>query len=166
MTVENLPRWLACISLVFAFAASNSWAEGVGAWRYLGNAVLLHEQTQLRWTKSDNGQDLNWDDAKAYCAQFGVGWRLPHAEELTNLHADAQRKGDSAACGNATCQIPPLFKLSGNWYWSGTEVTQDTTSRAHILAWGVLLVNGRQTQTFKFMPHGARALCVQVPASM
>jgi len=165
MSVENLPRRLACISLVFAFTAGSSKAEGEGAWKDLGNAVLMQEQTQLRWTKSDNGQDVSWDDAKALCAKIGAGWRLPQVEELSKLYADAQLKGDSATCGNATCKAPPLFTLSGNWYWSETEVNKDPSSRGHILAWGVLLINGRQTQTFKFMPHGARALCVQAPAS-
>lgn len=164
MSVDNFPRWLACLGLVSAVTAGSVGAEEMGSWKDLGNAVLA--DGQLRWTKNDNGQDVSWDEARAHCARLGPDWRLPDADELANLHDGARRNGDSAACGDATCNVPPLFKLSGNWYWSGTEVNKDAAAPAHVLAWGVLLVNGRRTQTFKFMPHGARALCVQAPASM
>ena len=167
MSVDNLPQGiasgmtLACLSLALCLTAPPSQAEGMAGWKDLGNEVLMEGKTQLRWTKGDSGQDVNWEDAKAFCAKLGMGWRLPSADELSNVYADAERDGSSAACGSASCKVSPLFKLSGNWYWSGTEVTKDESARSHVLVWGVLLVNGQRNQTFKFMPHGGRALCVQ-----
>src|SRR5271157_742440 len=42
--------------------------------------------TGLMWTHQDNGADINWDQARSYCAnlRLGVysGWRMATIEEL------------------------------------------------------------------------------------
>lgn len=161
MSVKHFPRWVCYLGLALSLAANNSQAEGMAGWKDLGNAVLAQDATRLTWTKTDNGQEANWEEAKAYCAKLGAGWRLPHVDELSGMYEQAQRDGDSAACGNASCKVSPLFKLSGDWYWSGTDLKKDGSEASPVLVWGVLLVNGSRNQTFKFAPYGTRALCVR-----
>ncbi|CAN7476101.1 DUF1566 domain-containing protein [Pseudoduganella sp. LjRoot289] len=161
MSVNNFSRWVSCLGLAFSCTANSSQAEGMAGWKDLGNAVLAQDSTKLSWTKTDNGQEVNWEEAKAYCARLGAGWRLPLVDELSGLYEQARRDGDSAACGNASCKVPPLFTLSGNWYWSGTDLKKDSSEASPVLVWGVLLVNGTRNQTFKFAPYGTRALCVR-----
>jgi len=113
------------------------------------------------WATADNGQDINWQDAKTYCARKGSGWRLPTLDELRGLHADAVRAKQGAACGDTTCQAPPRLRLSAPWLWSSTPVTQDQARDFDELAWGLTLVNGRPTMNLQFFAYGARALCVR-----
>jgi hypothetical protein len=142
MTVGNFPLWICCAGLAAALTANAS-------------------QAQPSWTTSDSGRDVNWEEAKAFCAGQGAGWRLPRLEELSGLYSAAQRDGSTAPCGNASCTVPPTFKLSGNWFWSASDLKKDSAEPSALLAWGVQLVNGSRNQTFKAMPHGARALCVR-----
>ena len=165
MLVYKLPYWIGCLGLVFSCTANSSTAAGAAGWQDAGNAVLVQDRTQLSWTKNDNGQDLNWEQAKAFCAGLGAGWRLPQLDELLGIVDPARADADSAACGSASCRVPPLFKLSGAWHWSTSDLKKDGTEASPLLAWGVLLVNGSKNQTFKSMPHGARALCVRVNRS-
>ncbi|KQW94000.1 hypothetical protein ASC94_15775 [Massilia sp. Root418] len=137
-----MPFWIRCAWLAAWLAAHAS-------------------QAQPSWTTSDSGRDVNWEEAKAFCAGQGAGWRLPRLEELSGLYSTAQRDGNTVPCGNASCMAPPALKLSGNWYWSSSDLKKDSAESSPLLAWGVLLVNGSRNQTFKFMPHGARALCVR-----
>ena len=144
MTVGQIPLWICCMGLAASLAANACKAEA-----------------QASWSTSDNGQDVNWEDAKAYCAGLGAAWRLPRVDELAALYSAAQRDGSTAPCGGASCKVPSAFRLSGEWFWSASDAKKGGSEPSPLLAWGVLLVNGSQNQTFKFMPHGARALCVR-----
>jgi formylglycine-generating enzyme required for sulfatase activity len=138
-------------------------AESQAGWQDLGHEVLLQSRTGLRWTKKDNGQDINWADAKSYCAKLGDGWRLPTIDELRNVYAIAEHAGESAGCGNAACNAPPQLHLSSAWHWSGSAVTKEQAHDFDELAWGLTMVNGRQTMGLRFAPYAARALCVSAP---
>lgn len=168
MLVYKFLYWICGLGLVLTCTANCSKAASAAGWMDAGNAVLVQESTRLGWTKSDNGQELNWEEAKAYCAGLGAGWRLPKVNELADIVDAARTDGDSAACGNARCKVPPLFMLSGSWHWSGSDLKKDgaEAESSPLLAWGVQLVNGSKNQTFKFMPHGARALCVRLTGSV
>jgi formylglycine-generating enzyme required for sulfatase activity len=123
-------------------------------------APATTEAADLRWTTADNGQAVDWADAKAYCAGLGHGWRLPAIEELDKLYTAAAQAGDTVPCGDAACKAPPQFQLSSAWHWSGTAVTKEQAHDYDELAWGLTLVNGRRTMALNFSPYGARALCV------
>jgi hypothetical protein len=144
MTAVHIPLWICCVGLAASLTAN-----------------CCKAQPQPSWTTTDNGQDVNWEDAKAFCAGVGTGWRLPRPDELSGLYSAAQREGSSVACAGASCAAPPTFKLSGSWFWSASDLKKNSSESSPLLAWGVQLVNGSQNQTFKFMPHGARALCVR-----
>ncbi len=111
---------------------------------------------QLHWAASDNGKDIAWEDAKAFCAGKGSGWRLPTAAELESLFG-----GPPQRCGRATCRVSAKIRLSGPWFWSATEVSSGEAHDPEDVAWGVLLVNGARTQNLRPIAYDARALCVQ-----
>jgi formylglycine-generating enzyme required for sulfatase activity len=117
----------------------------------------------LRWAKTDNGHEINWEDAKAYCAHIGNGWRLPTIDELENLYAAATRAKQNAPCGDTVCQAPPQVGLSAPWHWSSTLVTKEQARDYDELAWGLTLVNGHRTMNLQVFAYGARALCVRNP---
>jgi formylglycine-generating enzyme required for sulfatase activity len=144
-----------------AAAAHASMSASQAAWQDLGHGVVLQGSTGLRWIRKDNGQDIDWPDAKAYCAKLGDGWRLPTIDELGNMYVAAAQAGEHAACGDAVCKFPPQFQLSSAWYWSGTEADKEQAADFDELAWGVTMVNGHRTMGIKLSAYGARALCVR-----
>jgi Protein of unknown function (DUF1566) len=141
----------------WAFAAGPAEMSGEGRWRDLGNGVLVDARTGLQWTSNDNGGELDWNDAKSYCSGKRNGWRLPSLEELTALYDEA---AGGTRCAQALCKVSSKFNLTGSWFWSATQVGKDSTDGIE-LAWGVLLVNGAQTQSVREAAYGSRALCVR-----
>lgn len=97
----------------------------------------------LEWQARDNGKDIAWDDAKAYCAGKGSGWRLPEIAELDALYGGQSRHG------------------TGPWLWSATEVSPEEASDSEDVAWGLSLANGARTQNLRPIAYNARALCVR-----
>jgi hypothetical protein len=104
--------------------------------------------TGLNWTTEDNGADVNWSQATAYCSNLRLGgysdWRLPTIDELQGIY-DA----------NAGVQhIKGNLKRSGNFLWSNS---QNSTGRA----WYIYLRNGkRYSMTLRDSAYD-RALCVR-----
>ena len=54
------------------------------------NGVVTDTKTSLMWASRDNGRDINWANAKAYCDNYKAGgfsdWRLPTQDELAELY--------------------------------------------------------------------------------
>jgi polyisoprenoid-binding protein YceI len=142
--------------LVTASAADSSDLR----WISLDEASLKDTQTGLEWTRSDNGHDIDWHQAKQFCDGHGKQWRLPTAQELISLY-DARRTV-GATCGKSHCRVSGLFNLTGDWFWSSDPVGKDG-SDGNELAWGVLLVTGARTPSVQGLPDGSRALCVRAP---
>ena len=112
-----------------------------------GNGVVVQCASKLEWAESDNGSDINWNDATNYCNGKGGGWRLPSSEELQAL---------SVSCGQWTCHTSPKIHLTDVWFWSNQP---EGSSRA----WGVVLADGyRSARAVDYRPH-LRALCVRRP---
>ncbi len=81
----------------------------VGAW--------TDPATSLTWTKSDNGADVNWDQAKAYCSNLHLGgfsdWRLPTIDELEGIYDSSQRAPlSNPGCSNFQSKIKGGIALS------------------------------------------------------
>jgi len=81
-------------------------------------------QTDLTWTQSDNGSDVNWEQAKNYCDGLALGgyrWTLPTIEQLEKLY-DASVSADCSVGGKRiTCHPRLGIHLTAPWVWSGTE---------------------------------------------
>ncbi len=128
-------------------------------WTSLGNGVLKDERTKLEWSRDDNGEDIDWNKAKAYCDGKLGGWVLPGVMELESLY-DEHEAG--VRCGQASCKVSAQFHLTGAWFWSATQVGKDSTDGIE-LAWGVLMANGAKTQTVREASYGSRVLCMRNP---
>ncbi|MDM8514939.1 TIR domain-containing protein [Desulfobacterales bacterium HSG16] len=54
------------------------------------DGTVLDEKTGLMWAVEDNGQDIDWKNAKLYCEEYQGGgysdWRLPTIKELKGLY--------------------------------------------------------------------------------
>lgn len=122
-------------------------------WVDLGAAGLKDRHTGLQWTRADNGQDVDWREAQAWCAGRGAGWRLPTRAELEALF-DSGLKGETVPCLNAKCRVPASFQLSGSWQWSGQAAEGGEK------AWYLYLSTGHPQTSAADYKLNARALCV------
>jgi hypothetical protein len=54
------------------------------------DGTVLDTKTNLMWASKDNGESINWSNAKSYCENYRGGgysdWRLPTQEELAGLY--------------------------------------------------------------------------------
>ena len=57
------------------------------------DGTILDTKTGLMWATKDNGNNISWPDAKAYCENYQGGgyndWRMPTTDELKRLYQDA-----------------------------------------------------------------------------
>ncbi len=121
-----------------------------------GNGVLKQCDSGLDWTQSDNGDDVDWHEANAYCQRKGNGWRLPTSSELQSLYAPEL---PGKVCWNALfvfhlCNVSPLLDLETSAPWSS-----ERNGAAEV--WRVSLTNGKKYSVDMTEPYGARALCVR-----
>jgi hypothetical protein len=124
-----------------------------------GNGVLKDSRSGLEWRQSDNGSDIGFEDARAYCAGLGGGWRLPSVEELTALYDNKAKH--AVPCGTfdgnpLTCNVSPRFHLTGPTPWSNVTARPpgETIVGLSPLRKGPGPIDGTD---------GARALCVHSP---
>jgi len=58
--------------------------------------TVLDTKTGLMWAMKDNGEDINWKNAKEYCETYRGGgyfdWRMPTQDELSGLFEAGMRK--------------------------------------------------------------------------
>jgi len=109
------------------------------------------------WAESDNGEDINWNEAKNYCASKGSGWRLPTVAELQSSH----QSGQAMPCGatlfiSNTCKVVSKSRLTGPWFWSNEPNGSSE-------GWTVTLINGSRFATDVEYRSKHRALCVRRP---
>ena len=80
-----------------------------------GNGTITDTKSGLMWAAKDNGSDITWQNARAYCKNYRGGghsdWRLPTQDELASLYdpKDKNRYG---------YHITRLIDLTGAWAWA------------------------------------------------
>jgi hypothetical protein len=85
--------------------------------------VYVDNRTGLMWATSDNGSDINWQNAKSYCENYRLGgftdWRMPTQDELAALY-DKSLKGYQVSCGGDswTLKTPGQVRLSCYAVWA------------------------------------------------
>lgn|ERR1035437_3347380 len=89
------------------------------------NPTWTDPATGLMWTKEDNGWDVNWNQASAYCSNLQLagysGWRLPTIEELQEIYdpsVSVQTVFDNGVTYNV--HVKGNLKLTG-WHWSSSQ---------------------------------------------
>jgi hypothetical protein len=117
-----------------------------------GDGTVTDAKTGLIWADSDNGSDINWKDAKKYCACKGNGWELPAVAQLQGL-VDASGKYWQE-CADVTCKVTSLIRLSGWFFWS-------SEANGSSEAWAVSLFDGVVYPSAVDLAYYGRALCVR-----
>lgn len=116
------------------------------------NGTVTDSETGVVWADRDNGGDINWEEARKYCAGKDNIWQLPTVTQLQTLH-DASGKQEQI-CGVASCRVTPLIRLSGSWVWSNEPNGSSE-------AWYVTLGFGDRNSVTVGYAYAARALCVR-----
>jgi hypothetical protein len=85
--------------------------------------------TGLMWTKNDNGNDVNWQEASNYCNSLRLAgysdWQLPRIDQLETIYApDATANRDRLAWAS---RVKGNLQLTG-WIWSSS--TGDNSEEA------------------------------------
>ncbi len=102
------------------------------------------------WAAQDNGSDLDWNQANAWCGSLGGGWQLPSVAQLQSLYDDSKPWVD-----NVGKPATDLIRLSRSAFWSAER---DGSTEA----WYVSLRQGQQRSTDLSYSTNERALCVRV----
>ena len=88
----------------------------------------------------------NWDDAEKWCANYGVGLRLPSLDELQEIYRKKSAI-NSALSGNG------YTTLSNGWYWA-------SESNGEVCAWSVYMGDGDTHDYRKLNYHYVRAVSI------
>ena len=121
-------------------------------WQARGSEVYDTE-TGLLWAGQDNGYEINWNDAWAYCQNKGSGWGLPSVSQLQAL---VQAELPGVNCGVYTCKVSDRFSLSSVAFWSNER-------NGSSVAWHVYLSYGGRYSDHVVDYDFMRALCVRRP---
>jgi hypothetical protein len=93
-------------------------------------AIRTVKVGDLEWQADVPEQEFTWEEAKAYAASLGDGWRLPKIKELLTL-VDYETH-------NPACSVFP--DCPSEWFWSSSPVSGYTTG-----AWTVYFGYGSTT---------------------
>ena len=124
----------------------------------LGGGVLRQAGSGLQWARQDNGGDIGWAGARAYCKGMGTaggGWRLPKVEELRSI---VDSNVEFRMAGKAPVRVSPLFSLSDQCAWSSNA---EIAGNFVVSATRVALMSGVAAKAAPGITSGLRALCVR-----
>jgi len=85
--------------------------------------VVIDTSTGLVWASKDNGEDINWKDAKRYCENYRGGgytdWRMPTQDELAGLYApNTKNTNPSIGRCKGDYRINKLFHITCCCPWA------------------------------------------------
>jgi hypothetical protein len=108
------------VHLVFLLVFSGIAVSADDRFTVNGDGTVTDTKTGLMWAASDNGADIDYEDAYIYCKSFAAGgfsdWRLPDIEELKAL-------SDPTAKNAAGLGITDKVRLSSCCPWSSYDST-------------------------------------------
>ena len=119
------------------------------------NGTVLDTKTNLMWASKDNGGNINWTNAKAYCENYRGGgytdWRMPTRDELAGLYDESRTYQSS--CGVDAHLTTELIRLTCTAQWA---------SETHKAQAGVLgFLNGKPYWSLLSRNNGTRVLPVR-----
>jgi hypothetical protein len=126
------------------------------------NLTWTDPDTGLMWAKKDNGSDVDWNQASAYCSNLQLAghsdWRLPTIEELGGIYDANIRIETVFEFGYAIVSVKGNLKLTG-WDWSSSE--EKASGRVLVFNYFAKL-EGQESSPFDRGWHSIlRALCVR-----
>jgi len=93
------------------------------------NGTVLDTKTNLMWAAKDNGNNINWENAKSYCENYRGGgytdWRMPTQDELAGLYGAA--KTYKSNCGH-DANLTELIRLTCVWVWASETNVPDSAN--------------------------------------
>ena len=111
------------------------------------------------WTIDDNGEDIDWNDARDYCDNMGLGqfadWRLANEEQLRNLHDPDAGYLPHDAFEESPVFIKSPIQLTGYGVWSSTSEGASY----------FVFYYGGDDQNLRPGALGKTALCVRKPSA-
>ena len=140
------------------FSRANEWLTDREAARWRAQiepaGTALDLQTDLMWTKKDNGWAIDWSDAKRYCEELSLGgfadWRVPTIEELKVLD-DERWPNDCFGCVRLGIEAK-------GWVWGSTK--ERGSSRLFDFAQHFSFT-GQPSESSFGRKNRVRALCVR-----
>jgi hypothetical protein len=127
------------------------------------NSTWTDPATGLMWTKRDNGSDVDWNQADAYCSNLKLAdssdWRLPTVEELQGMDDPSVSIKTVFDAGDTLVHVKGNLKLTG-WQWSSSQ--GDYPGKPFQGAWGFDF-GGEKLGNYGFLgfSYSMRALCVR-----
>jgi hypothetical protein len=95
-----------------------------GSYTDNGDGTVTDVGTGLMWQKGYSSEEMNWEEALAYCEGLNLGgytdWRLPNKKELRSL-VDYSRY-------NPAINTTYFPNTAASWYWSSTTNANGTDS--------------------------------------
>jgi hypothetical protein len=113
------------------------------------------------WTRQDNGADLDFKAAVAYCDGLSLAghedWRLPTIEELAALYREevSNPRTYNFRGKDYPLRIDPRFELSAAGVWSSTDRYKG------MVAWSFFFSSGKRLASRYAESNYQRALCVR-----
>lgn len=102
--------------------------------------IVVDHMTGLIWAAETSPNELNWEEAKRYCANLEIGgytdWRLPTIDELRTI-VDKSR-------GNPAINTDFFPDTKSSSYWSSTTNANDTNR-----AWYIYFRDGLDNYYYK-----------------
>ena len=90
-----------------------------------GNGPVTDTKTGLMWARRDNGENINWAEAKAYCENYRGGgytnWRMPTENELAGLYDKSKSRPVACTSYYNIHVTTELIDMNCYWYWASEE---------------------------------------------
>ncbi len=92
------------------------------------NGTVMDTSLNLIWAAKDNGDYINWADAKSYCDKYRGGgytdWRMPTQDELPGLYDETKTNKSQRG---TTIHLTKLIRLT-NWVVWTSETRFDSSA--------------------------------------
>ncbi len=87
----------------------------------LEDGTVKDNSSGLIWAPRDNGDAINWSQAKTYCKEYTFGghndWRMPSSEELATLYGNTPKvKGKDYQ--QSIDVVTTAITITAPWVWT------------------------------------------------
>ena len=84
--------------------------------RLFEDSIVRDRDERLMWTRTDNLENISWNDAEKYCRDLRLGgfqdWHLPEIKQLRKLYDDKN---------GGVYHVRKPFRLTDYWVWSSEK---------------------------------------------